>query len=71
MATVVLNVNLTVDIPSDEISATVQKVSDSMGHDRTTDFKSFCSSNSLPLTSQGEIEHAILEYAKANQVSLP
>lgn len=71
MATVALTVDLTVDIPNDEVSATVQKVSDSMGNDRTTDFRSFCSSNNLPLTTQGEIEHAIVQFTKANQNSLP
>jgi hypothetical protein len=71
MATVALTIDVTVDIPNARISATVQKVSDSMGADRTADFNRFCSSNSLPLTTQSEIEHAVVEFAKAYQSSLP
>lgn len=71
MATVALTIDLTVDIPNTKVSATVQKVSDSMGTDRTADFLNFCSTSNLPLSSQGEIEHAVVEFAKARQTSLP
>jgi len=71
MATIAFTVDLIVDIPNGEVSATVQRVSDSMGNDRTTDFRGFCSSNNLPLTMQGEIERAVVEFATAHQSSLP
>lgn len=71
MANVILSVELIVDIPNAKVSATVQKISDSMGQDRTEDFRKFCGEKSLPLSSQGDIEQAVVEFAKARQTSLP
>ncbi len=71
MATVALTVDLTVDIPNAKVSATVQKITDSMGQDRTEDFRKFCSDQNLPLSSQSDIEQAVVEFAKARQTSLP
>jgi hypothetical protein len=71
MATVAITVDLTVDIPNAKVSATVQRICDSMGQDRTEDFRKFCSDKNLFLSSQGDIEQAVVEFAKARQTSLP
>jgi uncharacterized protein YbbK (DUF523 family) len=71
MAQVSLQVEMIVDIPNSSIAAVVQKVTDSIGNDRTADFRSFASSKKLPIATHSEIELAILEYVKQNQASLP
>jgi hypothetical protein len=71
MAQIALQVEMVVDIPNSSITASVQKVTDSMGQDRTTDFINFATSRKLSITSQSEIENAVLEYVKHNATSLP
>lgn len=62
---------MVVDIPNSSVTASVQKVTDSMGEDRTTDFRNFASNGQLPLSSQSEIEAVVLEYVKQNEALLP
>ena len=71
MPKIALQVEMIVDIPRSSITASVQKVTDSAGQDRTADFKSFTSTNQLPISTQSEIEEAALEYAKQKEASLP
>lgn len=71
MTTVRLTANLIVDIPNANISATVEKISDSMGRDKTKDFYKFCDDKQLSLSSQDGINQAIVEFAKSQDISLP
>ena len=71
MTTVVLNVDLVVDIRNSKASAVLKKVSDSTGTDRTKDFENFCTTQNFPLSTQAEIEEATVEFVKANPNSLP
>lgn len=71
MSTVAISVELDINITNSTATARVRKVSDSVGADRTAEFVGYCRANSLPITSQSEIEHAIVEYVKAHQSSLP
>lgn len=71
MAQIALQVEMTVDIPNSSVTAAVQKVTDSMGEYRTTDFTNFASNRQLPISSQSEIGAAVLEYVKQNEALLP
>lgn len=71
MTNVVLSVELIVDLPNTTVSATVRKISDSSGADRTKEFTDFALQNNLSLSTQVDIEKAVIEFAKARQASLP
>lgn len=71
MTTVALSVDLIVDIPNMKVSTRVQRVSDSQGSDRTSDFLMFCNAKSLPIATQAEVEHAITAFVKAHEGTLP
>lgn len=71
MTQISLQVEMRVDIQNSSITAVIQKVTDSIGGDRTADFSNFASKHQLPISTQSEIEAAVLEYAKRNQASLP
>jgi len=70
MTTVVLSVELEVDIPGSEITSKAQSVHDAAGVNRTTDFRQFCANAGLPLNRQAEIELALLDYVKARNQTL-
>ena len=69
MAQIALQVEMIVDIPNSSITASIQKVTDSVGQDRTVAFKAFTLSRQLPISKQSEIEAALLEYVKQNEAS--
>lgn len=48
----------------------MQKITDSMSQNRAEDFRKFRSDQDLPLSSQSDIEQAVVEFAKARQTSL-
>lgn len=66
-----LNIDLLINISNSKVTTVVKRVSDSMGTDRTAEFQQFCSANSLPLSLQGEIADAALEFVKVHPTSLP
>ena len=71
MSTVAVAVDLVINTKSGKASVQIQRVTDSVGQDRTAEFNSFCSSQRLPSSSQSEIEVAAVEFAKARPASLP
>jgi len=64
MASLVLNVELTVDIPSSAVTSRVERVSDSLGKDQTQSFNDHCKQHSLELSTQPQIVNALVDYAK-------
>lgn len=71
MTTVALSVDLIVDIPNAKVSTRVQKISDSQGADRTSEFLMFCKAQNLALTTQADAEHAVIAFVKENKATLP
>lgn len=71
MSKVAISAELEVDIPNSKVTARVKHVSDAMGADRTAEFIQHCKTNKLPISSQSEIEHAVVEYTRAYASSLP
>lgn len=70
MTQIALQVEIIVDIPNSSIKAS-KKSQILFGVYRTTDFRCFASSNQLAISTQSEIEMAVLEYVKHNEASLP
>ena len=71
MATISLQVEIIVGTSNSSIKASIQKVTDSAGQDKTENFKTFASDKKLPISTQSEIEAAAVEYVKQDEASLP
>ncbi|MEQ7895334.1 hypothetical protein [Xanthomonas arboricola] len=67
MSQLTLTVEMIVDIPSQPSTAKVIRVVNSLGQDITNDFTNHCSAQGLGISSQAEIESAIVSFTKVNQ----
>ncbi len=64
MTGIVINVDLTVDMPGLKKTMKLHSVKNSMGDNIMNVFVDFAKDNNLPLDSQHEIEKAIEEFVK-------
>ncbi|MEX3969782.1 hypothetical protein [Paraburkholderia caribensis] len=69
---VVIDVTLSVKVGKDGTSvATVERVKDALGDDRTDMFKDFAAREGLDLTKQDRIEAVAAKFAETNASILP
>lgn len=65
MPSLVLSVDTIVDIPNHPDRAEVKKVVNSLGHDITEKFITFCASSMLDIDSQSSIRDAVDQFSLA------
>ena len=69
MSQVVISIDLTVGNNTNTVQ--IQSIKDSQGNDISTQFYDYCKKNSLPLSSQQDLESAASKFSQDNASWLP